>query len=277
MANNSRGIIPIFILGYHRSGTTFFYRYIQERTQLEYLSIADVLSFCGKAPNQCFTNVKHLKNRLIDHFPFSPTMHEEYGWILKKYSGLFKITCKNKKLIDSVLTVKSMSEKKNLLLKNPWDTINFLKIAALYPKAKFIFIRRDPIAMLRSQRNILKHYLFNEDPIFSMLNTSQLNFAIIKTLKKVSNYIGQDLLIFLISLTLIAYHAFNELFFQRRLYRLQPTKYAIIDYDRYAEDPESQDLVLQKFLNLPLRQSSLEFISVKGKKHQKTLSSYFFC
>ncbi len=166
----------IFIMGAHRSGTSWLYHLLANTDQFNYISAYDIIKYDELLANYLHgaeVQVKQAlekqiisrnKDRLIDGIPVGASLPEEYRFILfkerinplvqrkavlfspnlvQKTLKLFMEMCQKKHFISAI--------KQPLLLKNPNDFYqNFLNVHSLLPEAKFIFIHRHPLAVFNS-------------------------------------------------------------------------------------------------------------------------------
>jgi sulfotransferase family protein len=159
-------IRPVFIMGLHRSGTTWLYESMAATFNLGAVTLHEVFCYprllsralagTSAADKKSIDDhfAEHgLATRGIDEIGLSHATVEEYGWILQRYGGNLKVTPKTKQVLDRLIQKIQYAkpEAPAVLLKNPWDTSNALRIAELYPEAKFVFIARDPLRIAQSQ------------------------------------------------------------------------------------------------------------------------------
>lgn len=169
----------IFLLGPHRSGTTYLHQALVDTGAFDYISYYDVVEFDRLIVNQeagrreaviqsLGDEMEHFgRTRGIDHMPISPLHAEEYGFLLEKryhtiqqVSGIsntnfepLKTLCRKKRFLSP--------EQKPLLLKNPTDFYDgFIRIAENFPGCQFLFIHRHPLTVFNSHillwRNLIK-------------------------------------------------------------------------------------------------------------------------
>lgn len=157
---------PIFIMGLHRSGTTWLYESLADAYGLGAVTLHEVLCYPRLLARQVegrsgederliddYFAAQGLATRGIDAIGLSHETVEEYGWILQRYGGSLKVTPKTKIVLDRLIRKiqRALPQAPAVLLKNPWDTSNAARIAELYPEAKFVFIARDPLRIAHSQ------------------------------------------------------------------------------------------------------------------------------
>jgi hypothetical protein len=181
-----RGIAPrpIFIIGLHRSGTTFLYQTLAGVFPVASLTVYHVVDYdrlllhhhdgtaeaAGRELDRIFRSWG-MATRRIDDVALSHAMPEEYGWILRRRGGSFHTNPRTAPLVDEICRklryVTPAAEA--VLLKNPWDTGHVKDLLARFADARFIFLRRDPVAIVNSQFRIAKYFGGTKDPFVNML------------------------------------------------------------------------------------------------------------
>lgn len=157
---------PIFILGDHRSGTTLLYRLLAESGGVNYVSAYHIIEREGlleqaaagrqEAARAALADrfrAAGLEDRVIDGVQVSPDLPEEYGFILQGERFRPQLKPGNLAAFDQFCrTVQAVSAaERPLLLKNPWDYLNFAYLARVYPEARYIFLHRNPVHVVNSQ------------------------------------------------------------------------------------------------------------------------------
>jgi hypothetical protein len=177
---------PYFIIGDHRSGTTLLHRLLAGTGSFNYVSAYHVMRY-----NEILTN--HLegrteaaktalantfaqlgmKNRIIDDTPTTPDAPVEYGFILAAALNVRRALltpAAQEKFEELCRKVQYLSDpQKPLLLKNPWDVLNFVSIKERVPSARFIFIHRHPLTVMTSQVHAIRSMLAARNPFVAML------------------------------------------------------------------------------------------------------------
>lgn len=193
----------VFILGLHRSGTTFLYEALSQVLPVAKLTVHDVVFYKtliashmrdgGDADRQRLTSYfqdQVVKTRGRDPLSLSPKTAEEYGWILKRERGSFVVNDKTTSVLkDIVLKLRFLNpDAQAVLLKNPWDTSTVSRIAREFPDAKFVFIRRDPIDILNSELGNMLYFTADRDPLIGLLTNgitgARIGLAVARTLRK---------------------------------------------------------------------------------------------
>jgi len=175
---------PVFIIGLHRSGTTLLYQMLAGAFPVASLSVHHVVNYdrillhhhagtaaaAGRELDSLFRSW-HMATRGIDEVPLTHAMLEEYGWVLRRRAGAFHVNGKTAPLLDEIcrklqcLTPSAEA----VLLKNPWDTGHAGDLLAYFPEARFIFLQRDPVAIVNSQFRIAKDHGGEKDPYLDLL------------------------------------------------------------------------------------------------------------
>jgi hypothetical protein len=175
---------PVFILGLHRSGTTWLYQMIAGALPVALLTAHRVVDYdriltlhregSTAAAERKFDDLVqswHMATRGIDAVPLSHAMPEEYGWILRRTAGAFYVNSRTAPVLDELcrklqyLTPSAGA----VVLKNPWDSGYAEDLLAYLPDARFIFLRRDPVAIVNSQFRIAKLHGGRRDPYLDLL------------------------------------------------------------------------------------------------------------
>lgn len=176
---------PVFLLGAFRSGTTLLYRMLEETGCFNITTAYHVLNYrelltthaAGRTSaarqelTQRFREL-NLSTRKLDAIELNADMPEEYGFVLVRELRQRQINRKSLskflELCRKTLAV-SDSPEKPLLMKNPWDFDNFQRIRELIPRARFVFLHRDPIDTVNSQLKALRQIWHEGNPYAQML------------------------------------------------------------------------------------------------------------
>lgn len=157
----------LFLLGAHRSGTTWLHQLLAESKQISFITYWDVLQQLrqGEPPLDRDETQKALDqrgdSRGFDGVAVGLDLPEEYGFLLEK--GILHMYVRRPISNTCFDPLKQLITKKNeqglwLLLKNPVDFYDgFLNIASQFADSKFIFLHRHPLAVFRSQVMAWRH------------------------------------------------------------------------------------------------------------------------
>ena len=157
---------PVFITGLHRSGTTILYKLLSESGAFNTCTVHHVVyRYCllylhlnvleAQAKEELEQQLESLEQRSrgFDTIGVSAETPEEYCYALAHQGRRpmlndenfpsFLEFCKKLQFIQS--------RDKSLLLKNPFDSANFLYIKDRLPDSRFVFIHRHPVEVINSQ------------------------------------------------------------------------------------------------------------------------------
>lgn len=178
-------VSPIFILGCQRSGTTLLYKTLADTGCFNVVRAYHVIKYDEilsnyfnqteeQAIQKLAVRFKELgiSDRKIDRVTATPSLPEEYGFILKNVVGdEFFITPQNLSVFQQVCRKIQLSSNLNrpLLLKNPWDFPHFLQVKQFVPSAKFIFIHRNPIHVVSSRIKASRSLIFDWNEYTALL------------------------------------------------------------------------------------------------------------
>jgi hypothetical protein len=175
---------PIFVLGLHRSGTTFLCRTLAAAFPLASLTVYHVVHYDrilrnadeGRTESACRElNRKfrawQMATRGIDDIPLASDMPEEYGWILRRRAGSFQTNPRTAPVLDELCRKLHFlaPQAPAVLLKNPWDSGRAADILKRFPQARFLFLQRDPLAIVNSQFRVARDFSRQKNPFIHML------------------------------------------------------------------------------------------------------------
>jgi hypothetical protein len=172
---------PIFIMGLHRSGTTWLYGTLASLLPVATLSVYDIVHYGelltahreGAAPSlrkAIDARFAGARTRGFDEVPLSHATVDEYGFVLRSYAGRWRIDARTLTTFKELLRkLAFLQQRIHVLLKNPWDARQGAFMAAHLPSAKFIFVHRDPVSILNSQIRMIDGFLSSENPLLSLL------------------------------------------------------------------------------------------------------------
>ncbi len=176
---------PVFIIGPHRSGTTILYKLLMETGCFNVTTAFHVINHRQLANihaegrekqardelERLFT-AKGLNDREFDSMKITPDIPEEYAYALEFQGRTPMLTAKNRKSFTKFCnTVSRMQDPaKPLLLKNPFDVVNFLEIYSMFPHARFVFIYRNPADVINSQMKLMQTILKNRNEYVALVS-----------------------------------------------------------------------------------------------------------
>ncbi len=257
----------IFIMGLHRSGTTFLYESLSKILPVSKVTIQYVIFYPQMVDSHKKDHGKHDKERLEGYFnsnglsvrgndniDLSADTAEEYGWILRKEAGSFTVcpaTLETLKNLAQKLNFIA-PEKRAVLLKNPWDISHADFIAESFPTAKFIFIRRNPLEILSSEVRNAQHFGKGNDPLLNLLINripeKKALFVLIRLLKKtLRKRVFSKLMTRLLFSDIIT----NLHYYDNALKKLPTERTLEISYKELVNETQSVLAAIALFLEMP--------------------------
>lgn len=168
---------PVFIIGMHRSGTTLLNRMLAASGAFNVTSLFHIVNRhrllrLHSFPDELEASRSELAGslrdagvhtRAYDSMTVGVDETEEYAWALD-HQGRWPLL--NERNLPGFLTFARkvqfvQNQARPLLLKSPYDVVNFAYLRNVFPTAPFIFIHRNPIEVANSQyrmyRNVIDH------------------------------------------------------------------------------------------------------------------------
>lgn len=147
-----------FILGNHRSGTTWLYQLLAETGRFSVLTAFHVITW-GQDDASPATLGRQLTDQGItarkgDGVAVSPSLPEEYCYILNNQGFKSWLTPESLPLFSQILA--ALEDGRPILLKNPWDYAHFPFLAQTFPGARFVFIHRHPFRVIQSAVGVFR-------------------------------------------------------------------------------------------------------------------------
>lgn len=174
----------VFVLGLHRSGTTYLTQLLAERfavasPQLYHITHYRRLLSARRDGHEAANRqaiaealaAQGIADRGIDAFAVGPGTLEEYAFVLRKFGGDWGYTARSAPVFDTLCRKLSALEPEAaaLLLKNPHDLVRLDALARDFPEARFVLIRRDPVRVLNSQFRNSFLYRAGPEPYLQLL------------------------------------------------------------------------------------------------------------
>jgi len=270
---------PVFILGLHRSGTSILYKMINSTQCFNPVTAYHLIKYdqllynhinkkeeTAKKELTCFIKKQGQVDRGIDRLKLNADFAEEYGFLLGKKTTQMYITPKNCSLfIELAKKIQFISEgNKPILLKNPYDLLNFLYIKKVFPNAKFIFMHRNPFKTLSSLNKAIKYLFKSRNPYTTLLFK---NYKIIfdnPLLLYFARFIFSDFSPFgLIYLTMFSSRSIK--YYMKNVQKLSKKDYVAIKYEQLCSSPEETMEKILKFLEI--KKTNIDFIQfIKPRK-----------
>jgi hypothetical protein len=260
---------PIFIMGMHRSGTTYLYESLARVLPVAALTLYQTLFFdellyrrangfeeAGQAAVDDYLRAAGMMTRQFDDVPVSHRALDEYCFMLRRRSGTAHVEQKSATTFAELCRKLSfMGGVQDVLLKNPWDVALAVPIYRLFPNARFVFIKRDLLRVLDSQARMLCHILERDMALMSLvLRQIPRDRLVIQLMSKLYKVLGA--------------HRFRLLFLplaEREMHRLARALeqslrelpgdcFCQLEYEQLVADPTSNLERVARFLDVtPVR------------------------
>ncbi|MDY6942467.1 MAG: sulfotransferase [Pseudomonadota bacterium] len=293
-------IRPVFIMGLHRSGTTFLYDSVSKCFPVANLTLYHIFYYDrllknaiegGEESDRATLNrlfrALGITDRKLDSVYVEDTTVEEYGWMLRNRSYQISVSENNKDYFTQICKKLAFlhPEAQAILLKNPWDTGKAKQILEWFPNARFIYITRDPIFILNSQINAALALMTGPQPFQTMLIddfkvpgdriTKNAIYALWKLVRGIKKVTGDGLYAFILR-QICSWTVQKELEgYYRAIEELPAENVFAIDYQNFNEAPKQHLAELQAFLDLPFVTPPDAIIPKPRKGHlNDTLRSY---
>ena len=220
---NTVDVQPIFLLGLARSGTTLLYKLLSQPQAFAYFQAYHIVKYDeilhnhvnkiepeARAALDAQYQASGVNDRGFDRVSVASNFPAEYRVVLQNKGklphwtlrdclqllqgkGIYDLFFEALKvspectplLLEACKKVQCISASQQpLLLKNPWDSTNFIYLQSIFPQAKFIYILRDPLDILNSQLKALhtifttpSQYLRIQSKIYQKLAGNRISFA----------------------------------------------------------------------------------------------------
>lgn len=151
-----------FLLGNHRSGTTWLYQLLAGTGRFSVLTAHHVIGWdawtawwAGRGPRPDDLALAErfaalgIARRQGDDVPLTPDLPEEYGYLLQNAGLGHGFSARSLPLLHEIAGHLAQ-DGRPVVLKNPWDYGNFRALAAAFPDARFVFIHRHPLRVIHS-------------------------------------------------------------------------------------------------------------------------------
>jgi hypothetical protein len=272
---------PVFIMGSARSGTSILYRLLTLTERFNYVSAYHLIDYDQVLANHFQGRTAAAKERLAERFrelgiagarfdgvEVSPDFPEEYGFGLDggyrmqlrpRTLPRFQELCRKVQLVSV--------PGRPLLLKNPWDSRNFLFIKQALPESRFIFIHRNPAdvvpSLLEGMRSLLQarnayHALLAD--FYDRLMEQPWRLAVARLMVSPRFQLGTRLMSW--QVTRMARY------FVDNVGRLGPADHVSVRYEDLCKDPGAVVNEVLRFLGLAENSAVPygQFIRVRGRR-----------
>jgi hypothetical protein len=173
---------PVFIIGDHRSGTTVLYQALARTGGFNVVTAYHVIRDRDIVPNYTAGREaearreladelarRGLTDRIIDGTMVTPDLPEEYGFVIDKAPRPRLRRSTLPALVDLCERLRMTGGDRPVLLKNPWDVLGFAFVRQAMPRARLIFVHRQPLAVMSSQLAATRSLLAARNEYVAML------------------------------------------------------------------------------------------------------------
>jgi hypothetical protein len=179
---------PVFIIGEHRSGTTILYKLLAQTGAFNVVRYYHITHYdqilynhvhqrtaTAKAELAAYMAEIGLRDRYFDHIRVHPDLPEEYSFVLKRHASVINIPRTNRRnrhmLVELCRKIQVAAQQdRPVLLKNPWDSANFIYLNRAFPLARFIFIHRHPLPTVNSKLKAMRGILAEQNKYSALLD-----------------------------------------------------------------------------------------------------------
>lgn len=165
----------LFILGNHRSGTTWLYQLLAGTGALTPLTAYHVITWgdasASRAQVAAALQDRGISERQLDGVAISPDLPEEYCYILNNEGFSSWSTRASLPLLRAVVSrLREEGQGRPVVLKNPWDYANFELLAREFPEARFVFLHRHPLRVVHSALAVFRVMMEAPDAYLELLS-----------------------------------------------------------------------------------------------------------
>ena len=290
---------PLFIMGDHRSGTTMLYQWLAATGAFTPVTAYHVIRYDhilsdhvsggtsqAKASLQATFAERGLVDRIIDSVAVTPDLPEEYGFAINPGPRPHVGPATVNRFTQLCRKLRFTGGDRPLLLKNPWDVLHFAYIKRTFPTARFIFVHRDPVAVINSQVRAVRSLLSEPNDYLAMvamwyrrLLDSPMRLRLARTFYDAPGGL---------SVLLARRHARRvATYFMRHVSGIPPSDYVTVRYEDLCATPEATMRRLVQFagvtpvtwpaygeLAAPRRQQLLPEVDARRQGIHRALKAY---
>lgn len=272
---------PTFILGCHRSGTTFLYQALAAAGQFASITPYDITHY-GQLLHLRITGGETAAraalqerlaamgdNRGIDNIGVQIDAAEEYGFILPKNPARFmfvpQLVPAAFDLFSELCRKKQFLDERPLLLKNPDDFYaDYGLIHDRFPASKFLLVHRHPLMVLSSQIAAWTRMVETKNEYFAMLHPlyNALFDRPLELLKHRMTLKTADGVAWMFSEFLTAFRDYLD-----RVEQIPASLRMVVRYEDLCRDPRTHFAAVCDFLGVAFRPSDYADCVQRRKPH----------
>lgn len=266
---SSLEVNPVFVMGFHRSGTTVIYDSIAKCFPLANLDLYSIFFYNRLLSNFVNKNEQSdrqwfneyidylgIKDRGLDGFKVRDNMVEEYCWALSRNNKIFSSM---KTMSWEFPKLKEICRKltyctpgaQGVLLKNPFDFPNAKAMLKHFPNAKFVFIKRKPSDIFNSALNSCIK-MMQPHPFFSLMINAQPapTRAFLRLAQRLNEKRSAESALKMVSYPIKVKLKAELISAKKSLSSLPESSYVVVDYEEFNRDPAASLFKIQKVLGM---------------------------
>ncbi|MEG3850714.1 sulfotransferase [Microcoleus sp. herbarium19] len=255
---------PIFIMGDHRSGTTVLYQILVATACFNYLKASHIIKYdeilenhINRTQERTRQELENLfksleiSDRQFDKVKPTPDLPEEYGFILRNAGYESYLNPENLRLFVQLCQKIQFAANsdKPLLLKNPWCFPHFMYIKSVLPKAKFVFIHRNPIHVMNSKLKAVRLVLSVKSSYIQLIS-KRYHEIFDNPMRRLLFRVMYSSLFGLGVRRVTQTSMLATTYYLENIQSLPTTDYISIKYEDLCQSPESTILKVLEFLQL---------------------------
>jgi hypothetical protein len=253
---------PIFIMGDARSGTTVLYDLLARTGCFNIVTVYHVLRYQELLRNHLEGRTQEAKDELAnemeakgivdrkaDRFLVGPEAPEEYGWLIDAWPKHIKPKTLPA-FMEMCRKIQYISDPgKPLLIKNPDEYNNFVRVGRLLPRARMIFNHRNPVAILNSWIHATRSIFYEKNPFAEMLSKHYENLWQTPSHLRLAQFLLSDK--WSMAFRLGSSHvASRARYYLKHIGEMPEAGYTSVSYEQLCTDPDQTVAGILEFLGL---------------------------
>jgi hypothetical protein len=157
--------VPLFVSGFHRSGTTVVATAAAAATRGATLTVGHLARRIPTLASFLHATRAAPADRGVDRLPVTESTPEEYGWLLYHATGKQAMSARGTPanlLRELVAEIAAESDTPLVVLKNPWDTGREKLLLRHFPDGRILLVRRSLGAIEDSAERALLRFLSSD-------------------------------------------------------------------------------------------------------------------
>ena len=252
---------PVFVLGFHRSGTSILYKMIQSTGEFNSVTTYHVMQYDRLLYNHLQGVEELAKEKLnnfllehndidrgIDRLKMEADLPLEYAFLIDDGYVFNKLTSHNLDRFKEIYKkIQFIGENdKKFLAKNPWDFANFMFIKKHFPNAKFIFIHRHPYPFLNSSLKALRTLTKQQTVYSDLISPTAKHLSENPLINGIFRFLLSRQFPFALPL-IVEHHALQARYFLDNVKKLDDESYVNVKYEDLCSKPNE---TMKKIMDL---------------------------